>query len=322
LESGPVRRLSIIVPLMGNLKRLEDTLVSVLENQPDQSEVIVVLNQPYDDPYQLRGEVEFVEAPLSADLVECFAFGLVASRAPWVHVIAAGVEATPGWADSAVARFAEADVAAVAPVVVDRDEPNRVLSAGLRYTAAGSIGRISAGKRLDRFTVDDRILCGPELTSAFYRRDVLEAVGALHNFGSELASSAELALFLRKTGYRAVQEPACVTLATGELFRPANTWREGVACEWLFHRSKAIPGWRRSWAAHAALVAMECLQLPLRPSLLGRLAGRFVATLGFGPRRDVAIGTPCISSQQDSVIRGPHFGPPDVRPALQSRVAG
>ena len=58
-----MQRLSIIVPLMGDLKRFEDTLVSVLENQPEQSEVVVVLNGPYDDPYDLRSEVKFVEAP-------------------------------------------------------------------------------------------------------------------------------------------------------------------------------------------------------------------------------------------------------------------
>ena len=41
---------------MGDLKRFEDTLVSVLENQPEQSEVVVVLNGPYDDPYELQAK--------------------------------------------------------------------------------------------------------------------------------------------------------------------------------------------------------------------------------------------------------------------------
>ena len=56
-----MQRLSIIVPLMGNLQRFEETLVSVLENRPERSEVVVVTNRPYDDPYALRGEVAFVE---------------------------------------------------------------------------------------------------------------------------------------------------------------------------------------------------------------------------------------------------------------------
>ena len=186
-----MQRLSIIVPLTGDLKRLEDTLVSVLENQPEQSEVVVVLNEPYDDPYQLRGEVKFVEARQGADLVDCFACGLAASDAPIVHTIASGFEATPGWADAALTRFAETDVAAVAPLVVDRDHPQRVLSAGVCWTAAGSVGRIASGKPLDQFAGDDGVLCGPELVVAFYRRDVLEMIERLPSQGSDLAAATE-----------------------------------------------------------------------------------------------------------------------------------
>ena len=328
-----MQRLSIIVPLMGDLKRFEDTLVSVLENQPEQSEVVVVLNRPYDDPYQLQGEVKFVETPPTlstrcpADLLDCFACGLATSNAPIVHVIASGFEATSGWADAALARFAEPDVAAVAPVVIDRDHPDRILSAGLRWTTAGSIGRIGAGQGLERYTANDHVLCGPELTAAFYRRDVLETIETVQHGGSDLAAATELALAMRKAGYRSVQEPACVTTATGELFGAppgaGGAWREGLAGEQLFRRWAAVPGWRRSWAAHLGLIAMECLQLPLRPSILARLSGRFWAALGFGSPRTVAIGPQVAASQKEAVIRPYHFGTADVRPALQkSRAAG
>ena len=136
-------------------------------------------------------------------------------------MLASGFEATPGWAEAALARFAEPDVAAVAPVVVDRDHPERILSAGLRWTAAGSIGRIAAGKRLDRFAANDRVLCGPELAVAFYRRDVLETVETLQHHGSELAAATDLALAMRQAGY-ALGSGAerAVTTATRELLRP------------------------------------------------------------------------------------------------------
>ena len=146
-----VPRLSIVVPLMGDQQRFEDTLVSVLENQPERSEVVVVTRGPYEDPYDLRREVGFVEAPLCAGLLECFAAGLGGSRAPLIHLLAAGVEATPGWADAALEPFNCGDVAAVAPLVVDRQQPQKVLSAGLRYTRSGSIKHLAAGRRLDRF---------------------------------------------------------------------------------------------------------------------------------------------------------------------------
>ena len=314
--------LSIIVPVMGNPKRFEDTLVSVLENQPERSEVVVVLNEPYDDPYGLRGEVKFVEAQAGADLVDCLACGLAASNAPVVHMIAGGFEATPGWAEAALARFAEADVAAVAPVVVDRDHPDRILSAGLRWTLAGSIVRIAAGKRLNRLVTANRFLCVPELDAAFYRRDVLESIETLQHHGNELATATEIALAMCKAGFRTVQEPACVTTATSELIASASAWQEGIASERLFHRWTAVPGWKRSWVAHSALVALECVQLPLRPSILARLAGRFWATLGFGASRAVAIGPQVAPSQDEGVIRSPHFSAVDTRQARPSRAAG
>ena len=322
MEGVFVQRLSIIVPLMGDLKRFEDTLVSVLENQPERSEVVVVLNQPYDDPYALRGEVAFVEGPPGADLVDCFAHGLAESSGPVVHVIASGFEATPGWADAALARFAETDVAAVAPLVVDRDRRERILSAGLCWTAGGAMRRIAAGRRLDQFVADDGILCGPELPAAFYRREALEKVGTLRHHGSQSATAADLALALRKAGYRSVQEPGCVATATSDLFASPGAWREGVASEGLFRRAAEAPGWKGSWAAHLGLVAMECLRSPLRPSLLARLGGRFWAALGFGSPRTVAIGPGIASAGRTEAVIRPHHFAAEPRSAVQSRAAG
>jgi hypothetical protein len=82
-----VARLSIIIPVLGNLKRLEDTLVSVLENRPANCQVVVVLNQPYDDPYDLKAEVTFVQAVAGAGLVESVNRGLEAAEAPIVHLL-------------------------------------------------------------------------------------------------------------------------------------------------------------------------------------------------------------------------------------------
>jgi hypothetical protein len=317
-----VQRLSIIVPLMGNLKRLEDTLVSVLENQPERSEIVVVLNAPYDDPYELRGEVKFVEAPPGADLIDSFVCGLAASVAPIVHTIAAGFEATAGWADVAMSRFTETDVSAVAPLVVDRENPDRILSAGLRWTTAGSIRRIAAGRRLDRFSAGDDRLCGPELGMSFYRRDVLESLEKLQHYGSDLITALDLSLAMRKAGYRSVHEPRCVITSTRELLASGGSWREGVANEQLFRRWSTVPGWRRSWAAHVAMLGMECLQLPLRPSMLARFAGRMYAALGLGAPRLTPMGPRVAFSPSGTLMRPHHFGTVDALPAMQSRVAG
>ncbi len=273
---------------MGDLKRFEDTLVSVLENQPERSEVVVVTNQPYDDPYDLRREVAFVEAPFGASLLECFAVGLTASRAPIVHLIAAGCEATPGWADAALKRFGDRDVAAVAPLVADRFETKTILSAGLRYTRGGAIKSIGAGKRVEGFAINERLFTGAELGAAFYRREALAEVESLPDYGCEQAAAVELALALQSAGYSSVSEPECLMLANRKQFALPVAWRTGVAKERLWSAATEV---RRSSLAHAALVAMEAIQIPLRPRLISQLAGRFGAAFGVASAaREVAIG--------------------------------
>jgi hypothetical protein len=293
--------------LRGDLKRFEDTLVSVLENQPERSEVVVITNHPYDDPYDLRREVEFVEAPQGASLLECFAVGLSASRAPIVHLIAAGFEATPGWADAALARFGDRDVAAVAPLVLDRNPPQMILSAGLQYTRGGSFIRIGAGQHAEGFTLYDRLLTGVELGAAFYRREALAAVESLPDYGCEQAAAVELAFALRDAGYRSVSEPECLMLANRQQFARRGGWHTGIASEQLYRRLSAAPDASSSRLAHATLLATEAVQTPLRPALIGKLVGRFYAALGFAAPNEVAIATQAVAHLPTYSRRSPPF---------------
>jgi hypothetical protein len=300
---------------MGNLQQFEDTLISVLENRPERSDVVVVTNQPYDDPYSLRDEVAIVEAPPGAGLLQCFAEGLAASSGGVVHLIAAGIEATPGWADAAIEQFRDRDVAAVAPLVVDRARPRKILSAGLRLTRAGSLLRSAAGCCCDRFKPGDQTFCGPELGFAFYRREALEAIGPVANYGSERADSAELALALLSAGYRCVQAPECVTTATRESLEFPDGWRQGWADERLFLRWEALPSGRRSWPLHWALLAGEVARSPIRPALLGRVAGRLCAALGIGAPREMALGGVAGAKPSSTLTRPPQYS------AAKSRAA-
>jgi hypothetical protein len=303
------------VPLRGDLQRFEDTLVSVLENQPERSEVVVVTNQPYDDPYDLRREVAFVDAPTSASLLECFAVGLTASRAPIVHLIDAGIEATAGWADPALARFHDRDVATVAPLIADRFQRQTILSAGLRYTRAGAITTIAAGKRTDAFRFDDRVLTAAELGATFYRREALAEVESIADFGCDRAAAVELALALQNAGYHSVSEPGCLVLANRKHFARRGGWRAGVASEQLYRRAAASQDIQQSRLAHAALVATEAIQIPLRPWLLGQLAGRFGAAVGVGSPKGIAIGAQAAAHLTTSSRRTPPFAPPKSRAA-------
>ena len=106
-----------------------------------------------------------------------------------------------------------------------------------------------------------------------------------------------------------------MTMATRELLASRDGWREGLADERLFRRWKTVPGGKRSWPLHLALVASEVAQLPFRPSHLGRVAGRVCATLGFGGVRQLTLGGLATALPQNFVNRTPQYS------AAKSRAA-
>ena len=299
-------RLSIVIPFLGTLKHLEDTLVSVLENRPAESEVLVVLNQAYADPYQLAGEVRFIEARRGAGLCECIDRGVAASKAPVVHVLSCGMEATAGWAEPALARFSDETVASVTPIIVDRFDTRRVLSAGLHFTAGGRVRRLGAKRLLERLDAGPAGPRGAELLVAFYRKAAFEAAGGLAGLEDEDVAGIDLALAFRDAGFRSVSEPKCLAAASREVLAGPGPWQEGVQRERLFLRWMPRKGSALAMVGHAALLALECLQCVLRPTTVCRLAGRAWASVHFDlHHRDSQTGRS--SSASSETVPRPHF---------------
>ena len=206
-----VLRLSILIPVLGKLDLLEQTLVSVLENRPDRTEILVVVNDQYDDPYHLEGEVRFVAAPHGAGLADCVNSGVAAARAPIVHLLGCGTTVHEGWAELPLGHFRDPHVGAVAPLVLrrwSREAEPRVVSAGLDYQAAGirvcrGAGRLANGQ-YDAATP----VLGPSASAAFYRKACLDELFTCFDaqLGDRLAD-VDLALRLRRAGHLAVCEP-------------------------------------------------------------------------------------------------------------------
>ncbi len=272
-------RLSIVIPVLGDQKPLDGTLVSILENRPANCELVVVHNAPYDDPYGLAGEVQFVRAPEEAGFVECLNLGLSASRAPVVHLLACGVEVRPGWAEAALRHFRDPEVGAVAPVVLHQDDQKRVVSAGMAYGAEGVVWRVGRGSAAEELGEEEDELCGPDTLAGFYRRSAIEAVGGFSPSPIETVATIELALSFREAGYRCVAEPDSQTSVNSTVAGDKTGFRQGWHCERLFWRWASAHGRVRSVAAHAALLAGECVIGLWRPLMLLQLLGRAVGVI-------------------------------------------
>jgi O-antigen biosynthesis protein len=268
-----VHRLSIVIPVVGDSRQLDDTLVSVLENRPNHCEILVVHNEPYDDPYQLGDEVVLIEARRGAGLAECLNLGISASQAPVVNVLSCGVEVRPGWADAALGHFQNPDVAAVAAVVLAGDD-RTVFSAGLAYRAEGTPWKIAHGRNPTDSTVDAQYVCGPDLLSGFYRRSVLELLDGFSTSAGNAMTAIDAALALRYAGFHCVLEPECLARVDATTVSEPSNFARGRDAERLFWRWASYHGWTRSLVGHIAMIAGECVVSLWRPSLIGQLAGR------------------------------------------------
>jgi GT2 family glycosyltransferase len=276
-----VPRLAIIIPAVSTVESLEATLVSVLENRPRDCEVLVVANFCYDDPYSLHDEVRFLTAPGESDFVTCANVGVAATRAPLVHVLAAGCEASEGWADAALAHFRDPRVAAVAPLLLKIKRRQRVLAAGIDYRAGGARRHPAPGLEKAK-AAGPRPVFGACGFAGFFRKSVLESIGGWnHQAGTGLAD-VELAWSLRRLGYLAVCEPESQVLSSAAAVARESAFRQGFYAERTFWRNAGSVGWVKSLAMHPLVVAADSLAHLVKPSVVLRLAGRLWACCQIG----------------------------------------
>lgn len=276
-------RLSCIIPVVGHAHGLETTLVSVLEHFPDDCEIVVVHSARYDDPYDLKSELRFIEAPARTGYVGCANLAIQATRAPIVHLLAAGFEATAGWAEAALERFADPAVAAVAPVVRNQLDSDEILAAGICYHKGGRAEVLGALPANAEGGVSAELSAFPIARAAFYRRRALDQFGGGFPtaVGNELAA-AELGLSFSHAGYRAVVEPRCKILTSPKLCHGSHGFGYGMAAERLFWRNLPTAGCLASLAMHPLTVARELLSSLSNGAAILQLLGRIAAyaTLG------------------------------------------
>ena len=269
-----MHRLSIIIPVLGDLHKLEDTLVSVLENRPSNTETIVVFNRPYDDPYGLRNEISLLEAPRSSRLIDCIRFGIDASEGSIFHVLQPGVVVGPHWVEKVLPFFNDLSVAAAAPLLIDGEESSRVISAGLAYRAGGLAWRIGFGQSPDQAIKQPKSFFGPDLFSAFYRRTAYDAVGGFDPFYRDVLAAVDLNIAFQRAGYKCVSAAQSMHFINGGKMPLPTRLGSGKEAEHLFYSWAGQLGWTKAMAGHAVLYARELLESIVVPGNLLRLSGR------------------------------------------------
>jgi hypothetical protein len=297
-----VPRISIIIPALGSVDGLEDTLVGVLQHRSSASEVLLIQDGCYEDQYGLADEVHFVEMPAGSTAVAALNAGLALCRGEIVHILGRGFMVPPGWCEPALARFIDPAIAA-APLVVAAQDRRRIVTAGERYGAGGSVRTCGAGMPTAAAWRGKLVPDGPALLAAFYRRaDLMELGGFDPSVGDELAA-IDAALALSARGRRVVLEPGVqIPAALWHAASAGGAFLGGVRAERLFWRHAASRGWAGSLILHAIAVAGELLSTPLRPSLAARLYGRAAGFVSAGVPRKQAI-KPTVAAEDSTAGR-------------------
>lgn len=187
--------LTTIIPHLGNSQALETTLLSVLENQPDDCEVVLVHDGSYADPYQLSDELLIIEESF-ANPVALLNVGLMAACAPVVCVMSPGSTVTDDrWVRAAQLIDPVEGIGAVA-----------VTTRLKRQSINGISARVSTnGSYLQRCRVDQtcrEIPAGPNLLAGFYDRRTLLALDGWNEDVSWENADIELALLMAQLGIR------------------------------------------------------------------------------------------------------------------------
>jgi hypothetical protein len=282
-------RLSIVIPTPADTAAMEETLVSVLEHRPDDCEIVVALGCEYADPWNIREEVRFVQAPSGSSLVGCVNLGVAASAGAVVHILAAGWRATEGWTDRPMERFEDDDVGAVVPLGVAADDRDHVVSAGVRCAVGGRRINVAADTRWRRAKAADcpptggTVPQGPSLESGFWRSNVLAMAGrGFTTACGDAAADTDMAITLARSGRSVVVEPhARVIVPAAAAKVRTRSFTAGLHAERLFWRSVAGSSFVSALVLHVVEIvrhAVATAPLGTLPMLLGRM----VAVLQFG----------------------------------------
>lgn len=322
-------RLTILIPCEGGAADFDGTLVSVLQHRPADCEVLLVHAAPYDDPYRLRDEVQFLQAGRKAHLVELINEGIAAASGEIIHIVGCGVEVLEGWTEPAMARFDDPEVGAVSPLVMCADG-TRLVAAGIRWTLGGS-RRVCADQRLlvrGSARLQARVM-GPTMSAGFFRRDVLQALGGFDAALNEQFADVDLAMAIQSLEMRSVCETASRVVQVAASSDRSGRFARSRSAERLFWRYAASRGMTGSLLLHPLAVASDMATVKPRIAALTDLLGRTTALLELGAvrrheeRLALARQRLADSAQERATIRLPakSVRPAAAAPHAQRRAA-
>ena len=284
-DRGPSALVSIVIPSHNRPDLLGLCLHSVRQHAPTGTQVIVIDDGSRDGIVSVAARqfpgltVLRNERPLG--FAAAANRGIAAATASVIELLNDDTEVEPGWADAALARFADPTVGAVAPLVLQgppRPGVPLIDSAGDGYDPGGFARKRGHGQPLSDCFREPCEVFGASASSAFYRADVLRAVGGFPSDFGAYFEDVDLAWRIRHAGFRCLYEPGSVVWhRTGSSYRKRRALVESQSRneERVYWRN--VPGVWRTLPRHAAVLAAKAVRRLREGTLVPWAVGRLRA---------------------------------------------
>jgi GT2 family glycosyltransferase len=277
--------LSIVIPSNNRPDLLRLCLASVQAHAPDGTQVIVVDDGSRDEiasrTARTFDQVQVIRNARPLGFAIAANRGIAAATGSIIEMLNDDTQVTSGWAEAALSRFADATVAAVAPLVLQglpHDRRPIIDSAGDEYDLGGFARKRGHGAA---FTDSYRVPCevfGASASSAFYRADLVRSIGAFSaDFGAYF-EDVDLAWRMRRAGYRAMYEPHSVVwhrVGSSYQKRRILLERQSLNEERVFWRN--VPDVWRAIPRHVAVLMAKALRRTREGTLVPWAIGRLRA---------------------------------------------
>lgn len=288
--------LSVIIPTHRGGTLLYRCLKSVTQHAPANTEILVVDDGSPQEALEpiIRDfpNVYLLRLPCRRGFCYAVNTGIEAARHPIVELLNDDTEVSAGWADAALIHFQQADVVAVAPLILQSPKRKSASSIPIAYIDSAGDDYDPGGyarKRGHGLPWSDQLplqlrQAGPVTSAsacaAFYRREAIRAAGGLAFSFKAYFEDVDLGLRLRQRGGQIIYEPASVVWHHGSASYgcfPHRPLLEQQSCneERLFWRHwRHYGGWRllpRHLAVLVGKICRRCWEGRLLPWTFGRL---------------------------------------------------
>jgi GT2 family glycosyltransferase len=211
--------LSIVIPTHNGLHHLQRCLPSVRRHAPPGTQIVVVDDASTDGTVdwvrQKSPEIDLVALSANQGFCRAGNAGLEHARGDVIELLNNDTEVCSGWAQAALADFADSTIGSVAPLVLRMNDPDRIDSCGQDYHLCGWAIARGYGQRLQPKHLIRGEVFGASASSGFYRRTALDRTGGFLPEYEAYLEDTDLAFRLRWAGFRCVYQPASRVLHSG-----------------------------------------------------------------------------------------------------------